>query len=51
MSGAELAAQQRQQARLAAAVASDDPDLVAAEYRQVRAVEQHRRAAAQAHIT
>ena len=46
--GAEVAAQQRQQARLAAAVAADNADLVAAEDGQIRAVEQHRGASSQA---
>jgi len=47
----ELAAQQRQQAGLAAAVAADDADLVAAKYGEIGAVEEHRCAAAQAQVT
>ena len=46
----EIAAQQRQQARLAAAVSSDDSDLVAAENGEVGAVKKHRGAPAQAHF-
>jgi hypothetical protein len=48
--GAQVAAQQREQAGLAATVAADDPDLVAAEDGQVGAVEEHRSAASQAQI-
>ena len=46
--GAEIAAQQREQARLAASVAADNTDLVAAEDGEIRAVEQDRGAPAQA---